>query len=64
MIKFEHEEGYCTTSCPYGVIDGYTGEPRKVGSNSCSDCLYCCKIDTLNDTVDCLMAKDTNNKEK
>lgn len=53
-IKFETEdECYCVTPCPYGFTDGYTGEPKKVGSNGCYDCRYCKNIDGENNEVDC-----------
>lgn len=53
-IKFETEdERYCVTPCQYGFIDGYTGEPKKVGSNGCYDCKYCKSIDSENNEVDC-----------
>lgn len=53
-IKFETEdECYCVTPCPYGFTDGYTGEPKKVGSNGCSECKYFKSTDIDNNEVDC-----------
>ena len=44
---------YCTTPCPYGFTDGYTGEPKKVGSNGCSECAHFVDIDTENNSIEC-----------
>lgn len=53
-IKFETEyECHCTTPCPYGFMDGYTGELKKVGSNACSDCTHFKSIDLENNEVEC-----------
>lgn len=52
-IKFETEdECYCVTPCPYGFT-GYIGEPKKVGSNGCSECKYFKSTDIDNNEVDC-----------
>lgn len=53
-IKFETEdECYCVTPCPYGFTDGYTGEQKKVGSNSCSECIHFKSTDIENNEVEC-----------
>lgn len=53
-IKFETEDDcYCVTQCPYGFIDGYTGEPKKVGSNSCADCFHFVSTDIVNNFIEC-----------
>lgn len=31
---------YSKTYCPYGNINGYEGTTKKVGSNSCHDCMH------------------------
>lgn len=52
-IHFEDQNGWCLTPCPYGFTNGYTGKPKTVGSNSCSDCKHFVDIDTENDTIEC-----------
>ena len=52
-IPFEHDNGYCLTPCPYGRINGYTGEPTFVGSNSCASCICFVTDDFEEDLVEC-----------
>lgn len=53
-IQFKTEyEWYCTTPCPYGFLDGFTGDVKKVGSNSCSDCKHFVDIDNENNIIEC-----------
>lgn len=53
-IEFEvGDDGYCITPCPHGIINGYTGESKKVGSNICGDCRYFMSIDNENKSIEC-----------
>ena len=52
-IKFEDDEGYCLTPCPFKRINLYTGEPTMVGSNGCNDCPSCVNIDEIENIVEC-----------
>lgn len=53
-IKYEHsEENICSTPCPYGFQNGYTGKIKFVGSISCSDCRYYVNINNKQKWVEC-----------
>ena len=53
-IKFETKhECFSTTPCPYGFTNGYTGKPKKVGSNRCAECIHFKSIDAENNEVEC-----------
>lgn len=53
-IHFEVKDRWsCTTPCPYGFTNGFTGEPKKVGSIACYNCMHFAGIDSENNTIEC-----------
>ena len=63
-IKFEHNEGYCLTPCPFGMINEYSdlGDVKLVGSNACSDCIHFVSNDFEENLVECNCKENINLK--
>ena len=52
-INHQDDEGYCFTTCPYGVTNGYTGDAMLVGSNGCSDCCHFIENNLEENWIEC-----------
>lgn len=52
-IHYEHTFCFCETPCPYGFINGYTDDTKRVGSHACGDCKHFVKHNDEESWVEC-----------